>query len=175
MKTVTTTVYTFSELSEEAKQKAIESYRDINLFYEWWESIYEDAKQIGIKITSFDLDRGSYVNAEYLLPFSSVIDKIKENHGQSCETYKIAVQYEKQYNDLVVKYSDGIDTERVSEGNEYEFDQEADELEKEFINDISSEYLSILQNEYEYLWSDEAVIETIEANEYEFTEDGKPY
>ena len=31
----------------------------------------------------------------------------------------------------------------------------------------------MLRNEYEYLTSEEAVIESIRANEYEFTEDGK--
>jgi len=31
----------------------------------------------------------------------------------------------------------------------------------------------MLQKEYEYQMSDEAIIETIEANEYEFTENGK--
>jgi hypothetical protein len=30
-----------------------------------------------------------------------------------------------------------------------------------------------LEKEYEYLTSDESIIETIHANEYEFTEDGK--
>jgi predicted transcriptional regulator len=31
----------------------------------------------------------------------------------------------------------------------------------------------MLQKEYEYLTSEEAIIETIEANEYEFTEKGE--
>jgi hypothetical protein len=32
-----------------------------------------------------------------------------------------------------------------------------------------------LETEYDYLTSEEAIIETIEANEYEFTEDGELY
>jgi hypothetical protein len=32
-----------------------------------------------------------------------------------------------------------------------------------------------IQNEFEYLQSKEAIIETIKANDYDFTEDGKLY
>jgi hypothetical protein len=41
--TVTTTVYTYAELSDEAKEKARDRYRENNLDYEWWDSVYEDA------------------------------------------------------------------------------------------------------------------------------------
>ena len=38
---------------------------------------------------------------------------------------------------------------------------------------LLNDYLSLLSNEYEYLISDEAIKETITANEYEFYENGK--
>jgi len=72
----------------------------------------------------------------------------------------------------VVKYSDGIDLERVTEDNEQAFDDECDDLENEFKNNLLEEYANILQLECEYLQSEEAIKETIEANEYEFDEDG---
>lgn len=40
------TVYDFDELSEQAKQKAIEDYRIDGLEYDWWDYIYEDADRI---------------------------------------------------------------------------------------------------------------------------------
>jgi len=49
-----------------------------------------------------------------------------------------------------------------------------DELGNEFTKAILEDYLTILRNELEYLDSDDAVKESIEANEYEFTEDGNP-
>jgi len=52
-------------------------------------------------------------------------------------------------------------------------DEKLDELGEEFTKAILEEYLSMLKKEYEYLTSDEAVKEMIEANEYEFTEKGK--
>ena len=59
MRTYTTehTVYKFDELDESTKQAAIEKLWDINVDYEWWEFTYEDAANIGLKITEFDLDR----------------------------------------------------------------------------------------------------------------------
>ena len=45
-------------------------------------------------------------------------------------------------------------------------------LEAEFLKSILEDYSIILQKEYEYLTSREAVEETIEANDYHFTENG---
>lgn len=56
MHTITTTVYTFDELNDKAKEKAREWFREGNLDYEWWDSLYEDAdtcaRLIGIEIDS---------------------------------------------------------------------------------------------------------------------------
>ena len=60
MRTIETKVYKFSELNETAQQAAIQKNCDINVDYNWWEFTYQDAKQVGIIISSFDIDRGSY-------------------------------------------------------------------------------------------------------------------
>jgi hypothetical protein len=44
---IVTTVYKFDELSEAAKQKAIESYRVDYPDYEWWDSVYEMVEDVG--------------------------------------------------------------------------------------------------------------------------------
>ncbi|HXP48576.1 MAG TPA: hypothetical protein VN922_01415, partial [Bacteroidia bacterium] len=41
------------------------------------------------------------------------------------------------------------------------------------LNNILSKLKAALRNDYDYLTSDEAIIETIKANEYQFTKDGK--
>lgn len=43
------------------------------------------------------------------------------------------------------------------------------------IEELNREIYKDLSEEYDYLESDEAVMETLEANEYEFTEDGRIY
>lgn len=176
MRTETVNIYKFSELSEEAKEQAINDLRDVNVNFEWWENVYEDANQVSIKITGFDIDRGNYCNGIFLENACAVANKIISAHGEVCETYRTAKQFISEWDALVEKHSDGINKNEVAEENEYQFDQEADELESEFKNSILEDYRIILQKEYEYQISDKAVKETIEANEYyEFYENGEIY
>lgn len=175
MKTIEIQLYKFSELSEDAKQTAIEKLSDANTFDQWYENVYKDAAQIGLKINGFDLDRGNGASGYLTEDFMRVITLIRNSHGETCETYKTSDKYLKEYIDLVSKFSDGVKTNVVTEENEYDFDQEADEAETEFINELLEDYATILQNEYEYLTSEAAIIETIEANDYDFTEDGEQY
>lgn len=69
--TVTTTVYTFDELSEQAKEKARDNYRTGNLDYDWWDSVYEMAdtagKCLGIEINA----KGKNTPAIYFSGFCS--------------------------------------------------------------------------------------------------------
>jgi hypothetical protein len=46
------------------------------------------------------------------------------------------------------------------------------DIEDEFLKSLCEDYSIMLQNESEYLQSDAAIIEAINANEYEFLEDG---
>ena len=173
MRTIKTKVYQFHELSEEAKKQAINSLLDINVDNNWWECIYDDAKEIGLKITGFDLDRNKHCTGKLTITAWESSDNIMSEHGEICETYKLAKNFIYEWDELVKKHSDGIKTDKVSEENEWEFDKDADELEAEFLRDLLEEYSSILQKEYEYLTSENSIIETIEANGYEFTEEGR--
>ena len=64
-----TKVYPFDELSEDAKQRALESLFDVNVYYEWWDSTHEDAALIGLKITEFDVDRDSFCRGDRTMYF----------------------------------------------------------------------------------------------------------
>jgi hypothetical protein len=175
MKTIEIKIYKFAELSEQAKQNAINNLIDINVNHNWWEFIYEDANNIGLKITSLDLDRNRHANGKFIYSAEECANKIIKEHGEQCETYKTALKYLEDRKKLVSKYSDGKKLDIVIEENYYEFDNECDELDEEFLNNILEDYSIMLQNECEYLQTDEAIIDTIEANEYDFTENGKLY
>jgi len=171
MKTITKTynVYSFDELTEKAKEKAIQNLIDINLYYGWWECIYEEAKMIGLEITEFDLDRRRNAKGQFILSACEVAQNILNQHGENCETYKIASSFLDEFNPIFSDYMNE-DSERYES---YEAEEELQQLEDEFLSELVDEYSCILQREYEYLYSDEAIIDTIEANDYEFTEDGK--
>lgn len=162
MRTVTIqkTYYKFEELSEEAQEKAIEKLWDLNVNCEWWDCIYDDAARIGLKITGFDLDRGGYCYGKLTTSAKDCTEKIIKDHGETCDTYILAQQFL-------------ADLAALGDEENDDFDLAAKEdLEIEFERALKEEYLSILRKEYEYLTSEEAIKETIAANEYEFDEEG---
>ena len=175
MRTVEVKVYSFDELSESAKQKAISSNSEINLQHEWWESVYEDAEICGLKIESFDLDRNRHCEGYFIENAYDSAFKFKENHGAESPTHILSAAFIDDYNKLVEKYSDGVQTDKVADNNEYEFDLEANDLEDEYLKSLLEEYSLILQKEYEYLSSEEAIAESLRINSYEFTEDGEDF
>jgi len=152
MKTIKINLFEFSELSEQAKQKAIEKNYAINVEHDWWEFTYEDAKNIGLKLEHFDLDRNRHATGQFIDSPRQVAQKIMKEHGETCETYLTANSFL----------------------NEWENAKEEDieELESNFLTDLLEDYSIMLQNESEYLQSKEAIIETFEANGYTFEEDG---
>ncbi len=166
-------VYKFDELTEDQQQKVLENYAYINTEYEWWDSAYEDAETVGIKITEFDIDRNRHCKGDFIEDAEDTAKKIIKEHGESCETWGTATNYLAERAELVKKYSDGIQTDTVTEDNEYDFDNACNELDAEFLRSILEDYLIMLQKEYEYMTSEEAITETLKINDYDFTEDGK--
>ena len=151
MRTVRTKVFNFEELSKEAKDNAIASLAGINVDnWEWWMNIDYDAKHSGIEILSFDTDtrdiKGNIANV------GDCINLILSTHGEACNSFKIASDYQSML--LSADVNDECD------------------LKANFKDAILAEYLNMLLSELEYLQTDEAIIETIVSNEYEFTADG---
>lgn len=171
MRTIKTNVFKFNELTDEAKQKAINNLSDINVTFDWWESTYKDAEQIGLKITSFYLDRNRHAKGEFTLSAAEVAQNIFSNHGETCETYKTAENFMAAWQPIFNDYMD----EQSEKYESRESEDEMQEIENDFLNSLLEDYSIILQNESEYLQSDEAIIETIGINDYEFTEDGEQF
>ena len=160
-------VYKFEELPEEGKRKALSNYGDINTDYNWYEFTYDDAKNVGIKILGFDLHYRE-IKIELQDSTEDVIENILREHGTHCETYETAQAYK-------VKLKAVRDENEKNIPCTHDFDIGYDEVDKDFIEAIGKDYLSILEKEYEYLQSELAIIETLNSNDYEFTEDGKIY
>lgn len=168
-----TKVYPFDELSDSAKEKAIEGLVYCNVEHDWWDLTYGDAKTIGLVIEEFDLDRNRGCGGKWTEDAEDVARLIVENHGEQCETHSDAIQYQtdlkqaKRYMKLNQHFDHGFP--EFNETDEYA------ELCEKFLRTICEDYSIILQNEYEYLCSDESIIESIEANEWEFRENGELY
>jgi len=168
MKTVKIKIYKFAELSELAKSKVIEKLSDINVNYDWWESTYEDAERIGLKITGFDLE---HATGRFLLSACEVTQNIFNEHGENCETYKTAVKFLKEWQPVFDDYMN----EHSEKYESSESENELQSLEDDFLHSLLEDYSIMLQHELEYLQTDVAIIETIERNDFWFKETGEIY
>lgn len=168
MKTKTINIYSFNELSEKAKDKARNWWRDCGAGDEWYECTLEDAVTIGVRITGFDTGRGQDISGEFMLSPNEVAQNIFNNHGETCDTFKTAAAFMAEWQPVFDAYMD----EESERYETREAEEELMELESEFLHDILEDYLSMLRKEEEWYFSDEQVDEAITCNEYEFTEDG---
>lgn len=167
MRTIRTKIYKFSELTEEGQRKAIENLSDINIDHSEWDNSIEDAEQIGLKIISLDDHRAN--KGEFITNAETCANFILINHGKDCETFKTAKSFLDEYLPLKKAWDENED----NEGFPFEYEDQATDLSEEFLISLLEDYRIMCNKNYEYLTSEEAIIETIEANEYEFFEDGK--
>ena len=194
MRTIQTNVYQFDELPEDVQDKILENWGLPN--YDWWNYIYEDAENIGCKITGFDISGPSYIDME--VDDERTAELILEQHGEGCDTYRLAEIYledlyvlEKRYgraehalNAIEDKFGDLYPYQypakyykayrRIDELCD-ELLEDIPELHEQFRGDISREYIYMLRKEWEYMNSREYITEHIRANGYEFTADGELY
>lgn len=175
MRKIEVNLYEFEELSAEAKEKAIEKNRTINVDFDWWDWIYEGMSEIGVKINSFDI---YYKTIDITIEDSQyTAEKAIENYNEGMEVVKISKQFIKDRDALIKRLGEGNDIAGYSVKEEFidEYDEEIEYLEEEYRKEMAEEILSWLIEDYEYLQTDEAIAETLIANEYEFTEDGTIY
>jgi hypothetical protein len=160
MKTKTINIYQYSELSEKAKEVARQWYLEgmDNSFC--WENTQYDASEIGLIIESLDDHRPN--KGFFVLSASDTANKILVNHGEDCETYKDA----KEYLEKVVFI-------RSSKLDESEMENELEMYETNFLNNLLEDYRIMLNRDIEYQQSEACIAESMQANEYDFFENGK--
>lgn len=171
MRIVRTKVYKFSELSEDAKNVALQSMYDINVNYDWWQYIYEDAANVGLEIAGFDLDRNRHATGSFNLASCEVAQNIFNNHGIGCNTFDTATNFMDEWQPIFNDYMN----ESSENYESRESETQLQDIEDEFLKSLLEDYSIILQKECEYLQSETAIIQTIESNEYEFLQNGKRF
>ena len=189
--TVKTKVYKFKELSEEAKETAMEGLFNINVEDTDWadfiiEELVEDCKKLGIRFDSDDISWSIYSrdNFCYVRTCDLTFDwcngvELPGKFG-ACQNYMGGgivggIQTEIIPEDKVEEPEDEENIPLVNLKNDGYGDpgEIAQNLNKAL--DCFSETLKKLWKEYQYLASEKCIIETIEVNEYEFTINGEIY
>ena len=164
MKTIKIELYKYEELDKETREKVIENYRYINVedtfWYDW---IKEDFSRLGLEIQEFDLGRRNYVKI-YIENFEDTSNNIIAEFGDSVAIKQTAKNYLKELEEIVSNYKEDEDIER-----------EVEILDEEYQKEYSADILSYLHANYEWEISDEAIIEEMISNDYDFTIEGKIY
>ena len=181
MREMTVTVYSFNELSDDAKKRALNAFRDINVEYDWWtygayDTIRTAGRLLGLDIDRINFDTDSYCifNADYEY-VRGAAKAVKAEFPQDTKLHDVA----RKLQDLQKRhfYSLSCAVTKGQSMNYYRCFRFGEDYECEDLGDIIDDFAHwariLLRDEYEYLTSDEAVQEAIEANEYEFTEEGK--
>lgn len=189
MRTATVDVYQFGELSDKAKERARDWYREC-IDSDEYSAVTEDAQALlellgfsDIKIywsgfssqgdgASFEAGWSAYkCNSEEFFGHCPET----EGNEEYCESAKRIIALATEFPELTARletrgnYSHS-GTMRADLGDS------PDGVEERFISacrDFADAIYSALERENEYLYSEESVDENIRANEYEFTADGK--
>lgn len=199
MQTIQIEIYEFNELSNEAKQNAIEQIRQkryeyndyihwviddcylfepkhdelFNLFGEQYGKMNHPIIGNNRKNIYFDLDRNSHIDASNAM--------IINNEKMFLSWLEIPENmHDKIYFTIRSTNSRYADTYISFEENECDYlfsDIELKILEnaKDKFSNHMDNVLKQIEQWYEYRFSDESLIEEIESNEYQFTEKGNMY
>jgi len=196
-RTVTLKAFLASELPEDVRGQVVERYRWINVDYDWWDFILDGfishmEEEYGALLDEIDI--GACIDkVETLKEIYKRIEEAAIIDPETAREIKQAVDnmrigYEYTYLGVSVEYDEAYHED--DDGDEWHdpFEMLAEilddescrslprQLEDELDAMIKEEFqnlLSRLEDEYEYLISDEAVIETLDSNGFLFTEDGE--
>jgi hypothetical protein len=180
-------VYKYDELTEQAKDRALEKLADINTDHDWWD--YDGLLDVnqkkwikyGLKDCLFTYDSiyfGLYQDRHLEFKNLRVTDDnvFRQALGISSELWKRISYY--FTTEKACFREDNTTLEFELEDWEDELTPEENVVLQDAIDTFkdwrqTAEYQ--LQKNYEYLTSREAIEETIRCNEYDFTEDGKMF
>lgn len=205
MRTIETTLFNYSELSESAKSNTREWYRTASQGDDFFaECVIEDAATIadlmGIDLNLTRTDKGNYkpsifysgfcsqgdgasFNCNYQYKKGSLADVMnwapndKELHriARALQTIQKKYFYRLRASSKVsghYVHSGCMSVDAWHTDDEYRDIGEAENDIQECLRDFADWIYKRLETEYEYQNSDDVVAETIEANGYEFTEEG---
>lgn len=208
MKTITLQLYDFDELNQEAKQKALTTYKDLNVDFDWWESDYTDFVQLcaylGIAVDIKSIRFEGFYSQGDGSAFSATVDFAQLKTAVETQAWKeyapkqefnfkelnidrrvlaliqsgilqndINIIARHRYYGIVVDM--GCCTVNVNNNHDNVFGelQNAEAWLRTVADKLNWHLYQSLQNSFGYFTSDEALTESITANEYLFTADGR--
>lgn len=182
MRTKLIRLFKIDELSPEVREEVVNKHRDMNVHDEWWdfilegfcERLHEDGINLSAKDISFDFGRYRKIaieKAEVHDRRAKLLFKVLDKKLKA-KILNRALDDEVPYIYLIIK-KNAVETAEYDEDKLSE--DEVEEIEGAvncYLDEKTKELLKKLEEHYDYLISDEAIIETMRSNEWEFTEGG---
>ena len=174
MRTETVTIYQFNELPEAAQQATIDKFRDMGYCWgwqdEWWDSAQAFSKIAPIDITKADYDRGQvsvkWTDEDEIAELVGLRAwKWLQNNGwftwaaknKAGDCTMTGFFGDCAFGDAIMVYADKpLSTPEL----------------KQVFYEAAQAWVREAQRDCEYAYSDAAIRENIEVNEYEFYADG---
>ena len=193
MEIIQTPVYTFDELSDQAKEKARAWWREGALHDGWWECVYADAKNVA-ELFGLDIEHiwfsgfsrqgdGACFEGDYRYK-NSALAAVKAYAPQDTDLHYVVKALQDARRRAFYKLGAiGLHCAHVSVGpcgvdvchlddRWRDIGSTEDDI-KKALRDFADWIYRQLEREYEYQTSDEQADEAIRANGYTFTEYGK--
>lgn len=188
METRTYTVYKFAELTDKAQEKAVEKLYNINVDDSFWYEAITDNRKLELSKKGFEESKISFSG------FSSQGDGASFKCSVDLEKWFETRPMDKQ--SFAAIFAECKDTDNysmvITKDGRYEHEmtmridsqyygenknanKELALLEEIILEDARKEaraIYTILESEYDYLTGKEAVIDSIQANDYDFESDG---
>jgi len=200
MRIVETKVYQFDELSDEAKEKARDWWRDGGLDYQWWDGVYEHYKErireSGFEVTEMYFSGFWSQGDGAMFEYDGLEDNLKEefisnlnispmrkdwlrNNIYISGSGKQSGHYNHE-NSCAHKIRWEVDNGDLHWSTAFykwleAFAEDFEDFVIEKYKDIARDLYRALEEEYEYKMSNEHVDEIIRINKYEFTEEGRKF
>lgn len=199
MRVIETKVYTFEELSEEAKEKAIEKNRHMNVdYWLWYHDVYDTFKEKYsslFEITNIYFSGFCSQGDGAMFEYGGITDKLIDEFIAQLELSPLRKKIVKD-----IFYFSGSGKHKGYYHNEhccwhiiniectyayregyypnidefmYELQVDFDAYVREKYIDLAKELYQSLEDEYEWHTSDEAIEELLIEGEYEFNENGE--
>lgn len=156
MRTIETTVFTFDELPERAKERAINKMREITE-YPWFteckDSLRAFCEKFSVKVTDYCLSN------DYRA-FVSTDATAKHFRGVKLSSFDREAMPTGFCFDCELRYTFYDEFKRTGDA-------------KQAFETAIEVFVSAVSKDIDYYFTDEAIVESIQANDYEFTEMGE--
>lgn len=194
-------VYSIQDVKSnlELLEKVLEKHRDINISFDWWDFIYEDFKEKNNEY--FDISNiyfsGFWSQGDgAMFEYTNISNRLRDIFIEGLDLSPMrkgwlrnnvyvsgkGIQrgiycHEKSCNHSIYWEVDNGDLywDRTLYKWIQSFESDFEDFVEELYVNLCTDLYSALEKEYDYITSHESILNSLEENDYEFTEDGNIY